>query len=322
MKKNSCEDSINGMKIAILIPCYNEALTIQNVIEDFKTVLPKADIYVFDNNSTDQTANIAKAAGAIVGREFRQGKGHVVRQMFERIDADIYLMIDGDNTYPARHALDVLRPIVVGEADMSVGDRLSNKSYQGAARRGTLGSWGNMLFTRSVNLLFGGTIKDVFSGYRAFSRKFVKTVPILSTGFQVEAEMTLFALDKGLSIVEVPITFQERPEGSESKLNTFHDGFRILLKILNICKNYRPFLFYGIIASLFILMSLALGIPIILEYFETGLVPRFPTAILSSALMVMGMICLTIGLILNTVIEHSRAAYELQFKKFSTQIVE
>jgi glycosyltransferase involved in cell wall biosynthesis len=306
--------------IAVLIPCFNEALTIEKVVADFREVLPEANIYVIDNNSTDNTSELAEKAGAIVGKEYCQGKGHVVRQMFERIDADIYLMIDGDDTYPAQFAQELIKPILSGEADMAVGDRLSNKSYQKAARRGTLGSLGNMMFTRFVNTLFKGSINDVFSGYRAFSRKFVKTVPILSTGFQVEAEMTLFSLDKGLRIVEVPITFQERPEGSFSKLNTLRDGVHILFKILNICKDYKPFLFYGNIAGLFALASLFLGVPVVVEFFHTGLVLRFPTAILAATLMTMGMISLTIGLILNTIIAHERAAFELEFKKYATPI--
>jgi len=307
--------------IAVLVPCYNEALTIEKVISDFSQVLPQAKIYVIDNNSTDDTAERARAAGAIISREFSQGKGHVVRQMFERIEADIYVMVDGDDTYPAKSAPALIEPILSGRADMTVGDRLSNKSYHKFARRGTLGSLGNLLFTKCVNVLFRGDLKDVFSGYRAFSHKFVKTVPIMSTGFQVEMEMTLFSLDKGLRIVEVPITFQERPEGSYSKLHSLKDGLRILFKILNICMNYKPFLFYGAIAILFALVSLLLGIPVVIEFFETGLVLRFPTAILAATLMTMAMISLTIGLILNTIIAHERAAYELEFKKYAEPLL-
>lgn len=302
-------------KIAVLLPCYNEGLTIKNVVEKFKKVLPQADIYVYDNNSTDDTAGIASRAGAIVCKESRQGKGNVVRSMFEQIHADIYVMADGDGTYPADTVLDLIQPVVDNDADMVVGDRLSNYSYQREARRGKLGSYGNYLFTRFVNLLFGGSLRDIFSGYRVFNRKFVKTVPILSDGFQVEAEMTLFALDKKLKVKEVPITFKERPVGSESKLNTIGDGFRILGKVLRICKDYRPLLFFGIISLTFVLISLVLGIPIILEFFRTGLVPRFPTAILCSSLMVLGMVCFAIGLILNTVTLHSRATYEIEFKR-------
>jgi glycosyltransferase involved in cell wall biosynthesis len=306
--------------VAVLIPCFNEAPTIEKVIADFRAVLPQAKIYVIDNNSTDNTVDIAQAAGAIVGREPRQGKGHVVRRMFERIEADIYLMVDGDDTYPAQSAPQLIRPILSGDADMTVGDRLSNKSYHKFARRGTMGSLGNLLFTNWVNLLFGGAIKDVFSGYRAFSRKFVKSIPILSTGFQVEVEMTLFALDKGLRIIEVPIIFQERPAGSFSKLNSLRDGLHILVKILQICMNFKPFLFYGIIAIIFALASLLLGVPVVIEFFQTGLVLRFPTAILAATLMTIGMISLTIGLILNTIIVHARAAYELEFKKHARPI--
>jgi glycosyltransferase involved in cell wall biosynthesis len=314
-------EQLKNWDIAVLIPCFNEAMTIQKVIADFRAVLPEATIYVVDNNSSDDTAALAEAAGAIVGREPQQGKGPVIRQMFERIDADIYLMVDGDDTYPACFAKKIIAPVLSGEADMAVGDRLSNRSYQNSARRGALGSMGNIMFTRFVNLLFGGAINDVFSGYRAFNRKFVKTVPILSSGFQVEAEMTLFALDKKLRIVEVPIAFQERPEGSVSKLNTVRDGFHILIKILKSCKDYRPFLFYGTISASVAALSLGLGVPVVFEYFETGLVPRFPTAILASALMILSMIALTIGLILNTVIVHSRAAYEIEFKKYPGRLI-
>jgi len=301
--------------VAVLIPCFNEAMTIAKVIKDFQRALPDAKIYVIDNNSTDNSAELARANGAIVGREYNQGKGHVVRQMFERIEADIFLMVDGDDTYPAEVAVELIQPILSGKADMVVGDRLSNRSYHKFARRGTIGSLGNMMFTKCVNILFRGDLKDLFSGYRAFSRKFVKTIPVLSTGFQVETEMTLFALDKGLRIVEVPIAFQERPEGSFSKLNSFRDGLHILSKIFSIAMNYKPFLFYGTIAAMLVLVSLLLGIPVVIEFFQTGKVPRFPTAILAASLMTIAVISLTIGLILNTIIAHERAAYELEFKK-------
>jgi len=301
--------------VAVLIPCFNEAMTIAKVIKDFQRALPDAKIYVIDNNSTDNSAELARANGAIIGREYNQGKGHVVRQMFERIEADIFLMVDGDDTYPAEVAVELIQPILSGKADMVVGDRLSNRSYHKFARRGTIGSLGNMMFTKCVNILFRGDLKDLFSGYRAFSRKFVKTIPVLSTGFQVETEMTLFALDKGLRIVEVPIAFQERPEGSFSKLNSFRDGLHILSKIFSIAMNYKPFLFYGTIAAMLVLVSLLLGIPVVIEFFQTGKVPRFPTAILAASLMTIAVISLTIGLILNTIIAHERAAYELEFKK-------
>lgn len=307
----------NDKIIAVLVPCYNEELTVGTVIEDFKKHLPNAEIYVFDNNSTDKTAEVAKRHGAIVFSENRQGKGNVIRKMFEVVDADIYVMIDGDDTYPAKFVHQVIAPVLSGEADMAVGDRLSNMSYQNAADRGRLGSYGNILFTKFVNFLFNGSIRDVFSGYRAFSRKFAKTVPILSSGFQVEAEMTLFALDKRLNIVETPIDFQERPEGSFSKLSTFKDGFRILGKILNVTRNYRPLFFYSLIAFIFVATSLGLGIPVVIHFLKTGLVPRLPTAILSSSLMIIGLISFIIGLVLDTVSTHNRALYELQFKQYN-----
>jgi len=312
------EDIIsNNYRLAVLLPCYNEELTIQTVIEDFRKALPRADIYVFDNNSSDRTAEFAHKAGAIVVRETRQGKGNVIRAMFERIDADIYIMADGDDTYPPGIALQMIQPIMTGEADMTVGDRLSNQSYQNAARRGKLGSYGNYFFTQIVNILFRSSLNDIFSGYRAFNRKFVKIVPILSDGFQVETEMTLFSLDKRLKIVEIPITFKERPEGSGSKLNTFKDGFRILKMIIRICKDYKPLQTYGTIAICFATISLGLGAPIIIGYLKTGLVLRFPTAFLCSSLMVLAMLSLSIGLILHTVSVHSKAAYEKEFKRYA-----
>jgi glycosyltransferase involved in cell wall biosynthesis len=309
--------NVNDYNIAVLLPCYNEELTITAVIEGFRKALPNADIYVFDNNSSDRTAELAQKAGALVVRETRQGKGNVIRTMFERIDADIYIMADGDDTYPAEIALQMIQPIITGEADMTVGDRLSNQSYQNAARRGKLGSYGNYFFTKIVNILFRCSLNDIFSGYRAFSRKFVKTVPILSDGFQVETEMTLFSLDKRLKIMEIPITFKERPEGSESKLNTFRDGFRILKMIIRICKDYKPLQTYGTIAACFAAISLGMGLPIILEYLKTGLVLRFPTAFLCSSLMILAMLSLSIGLILHTVSVHSKATYEKEFKHYA-----
>lgn len=312
-------NSINlykSYRIAVLLPCYNEEVTIGTVVKKFHQALPNVVIYVFDNNSSDKTVAIARKAGAIVVSETRQGKGYVIRSMFERVDADIYIMADGDDTYPVSKVHEMIAPIVAGVADMTVGNRLSNQSYQKEARRGKLGSYGNYFFTQIVNILFGAELGDIFSGYRAFNNKFVKTVPILSDGFQVETEMTLFALDKRLQIVEIPITFQERPDGSESKLNTFRDGFRILNKIFRICKDFKPLQFYGLIAILFAMVSLCLGIPIVIEFMKTGLVQRFPTAFLCSSLMILAMLSLSIGLVLHTVIVHSRAAYEKDFKKY------
>ncbi|KJS02865.1 MAG: glycosyl transferase family protein [Desulfobulbaceae bacterium BRH_c16a] len=309
-------DCSNTYSVAVLLPCYNEEVTIKAVVSDFRKTLPDAKIYVFDNNSSDNTAEVAKQAGAIVVRETRQGKGNVIRSMFERVDADIYIMADGDDTYPVEMANRLIVPVLAGEADMTVGDRLSNRSYQNAARRGKLGSYGNFCFTKMVNILFHCTLKDIFSGYRVFNRKFVKTVPILSDGFQVETEMTLFALDKRLKIKEIPITFKERPEGSDSKLNTFRDGFRILKMIVRICKDFRPLQFYSTIAAFLAILSLSMGIPVILDFFKTGLVLRFPTAFLCSSLMILAMLSLSIGLVLHTVIVHSRAAYEKEFKRY------
>ena len=233
-------------KIAVLIPCYNEELTIRAVVEDFKNVIPEADIYVYDNNSNDDTAKIAKEAGAIVVPEYRQGKGHVVRSMFRDIEADCYIMVDGDDTYPAKDAYNVAKLVLENKADMAIGDRLSSTYFRENKR--PFHNTGNKLVRTLINKIFKSEVKDIMTGCRAFNRKFVKSFPVLSNGFEIETEMSIHALDKRFLIAEIPIAYRDRPEGSESKLNTFQDGYRVLKTILKLYKDYKPLSFFGLIA--------------------------------------------------------------------------
>ena len=268
--------------VAVLIPCYNEAVTIGKVIDDFKRVLPDADIYVYDNNSKDDTAAIAEDHGAIVRTEPRQGKGNVVRQMFREIDADYYIMVDGDDTYPAEAAPRLLEPLMNDTADMTVGDRLSNGTY-GEENDRAFHGFGNNLVRWLIKVIYGYAFDDVMTGYRAFNRIFVKTMPVLSEGFQIETELSIHAVDKRFRIVDVPIDYRDRPEGSYSKLSTFGDGAKVLRAIASLFKDHKPMAFFGWLALVLIVLGLIAGIPVIAEYFQTGLVPRFPTAILAIA---------------------------------------
>lgn len=269
-------------KIAVLIPCYNEEVTIHKVVSDFKRELPEADIYVYDNNSSDNTSKLAKDAGAIVRFEPRQGKGNVVRQMFRDIDADCYLMVDGDDTYPAESARELCEPILNGEADMTVGDRLSNGTYAEENKRAFHG-FGNDLVRAMIKWIYGYSFDDVMTGYRAFSRPFVKTFPVMSEGFQIETEISIHAVDRRWRIKDVPIVYRDRPEGSVSKLNTIGDGMKVMIAIASLFKNYRPLKFFSLAALVLAAIGLLLGIPVIVEFFETGLVPRLPTALLATA---------------------------------------
>ena len=297
-------------KIAVLIPCYNEEATISTVIADFKRELPEADIYVYDNNSTDKTYELAVQGGAIVKKEPRQGKGNVIRQMFFDIDADYYMMVDGDDTYPAEAVHGLLEKLRSGEADMVIGDRLSNGTYFDENKR-PFHDFGNNLVKNSIAKLYKTDIKDVMTGYRGFNRIFVKSFPIMSSGFQIETELTIHALDKKFKLVEVPIDYRDRPEGSESKLNTFSDGFKVIMMIIKMCKDYKPLLFFGIWTTLFFLFGLLVGIPVIREFMLTGLISRIPSAILSTGLMIMAMLSLITGMILDTVVSNAKKEYEL-----------
>lgn len=297
-------------KVAVLIPCYNEAVTIGKVVDDFKRVLPDADIYVYDNNSKDDTAAIAEDHGAIVRTEPRQGKGNVVRQMFREIDADYYIMVDGDDTYPAEAVPRLLEPLMNDTADMTVGDRLSNGTY-GEENDRAFHGFGNNLVRWLIKVIYGYAFDDVMTGYRAFNRIFVKTMPVLSEGFQIETELSIHAVDKRFRITDVPIDYRDRPEGSYSKLSTFGDGAKVLRAIASLFKDHKPMAFFGWLALILIVLGLIAGIPVIAEYFQTGLVPRFPTAILAIALVICGALSFTAGIILDTVAKTGRKQWEL-----------
>ena len=296
-------------KIAVLIPCYNESKTIEKVIKDYKKVLPEADIYVYDNNSIDHTDEIAKKAGAIVRYEKRQGKGNVIRTMFKEIDADCYLMIDGDDTYPAESAREMCDLVLKDKVDMVIGDRLSSTYFKENKR--PFHNLGNRLVRGLINHLFESNIKDIMTGYRAFSYDFVKTFPILSKGFEIETEMTIHALDKNFYLKEIPIEYRDRPEGSVSKLNTYKDGFRVLKTIKRLYKEYKPMRFFGLISIIFLLISVLFGTPVFIEYFNTGLVPRYPTLIFSGFMLMTSLLLFVCGLILEVVVKKNRQLFEL-----------
>ena len=296
-------------KVAVLIPCYNESKTIEKVIKDFKAVLPDETIYVYDNNSTDGTAEIAINAGAIVKHEYRQGKGNVIRSMFHQIDADCYLMIDGDDTYPAENANEMCRYILNNGVDMVIGDRLSSTYFQENKR--PFHNIGNVMVRMLINKLFHSNVKDIMTGYRAFSKDFVKTFPVLSKGFEIETEMTIHALDKNMLLKEVPITYRDRPSGSESKLNTYTDGMKVIMTIFKLFRDYKPLLFFSILSFILVIISLILFIPVFKEYIQTGLVPRFPTLIVSAFIMLLAMLMLVCGLILEVVVKKHRQLFEI-----------
>ena len=303
--------SIDASRVAVIIPCYNEAVTIAKVVADFRSALPGAPIYVYDNNSSDETAKLAKESGAIVRHEPRQGKGNVVRQMFRDIDADCYLMVDGYDTYPAEAAAALAAPILSGEADMTVGDRLSNGTYAEQNKRAFHG-FGNDLVRTMIRWIYGYSFDDVMTGYRAMSRPFVKTFPVLSEGFQIETELSIHAVDRRWRIADVPIDYRDRPEGSESKLDTVGDGVKVVCAIASLFKNYRPLKFFSLIALVLALVGLILGLPVIGEFFATGLVPRLPTAVLAVAFMFLCGLSLATGLILDNVAKTERKEWELQ----------
>lgn len=300
-------------KIAVLIPCYNEEITIRKVVSDFRRELPQADIYVYDNNSTDKTAQEATAAGAIVRHEYVQGKGSVVRSMFRDIDADLYVMVDGDDTYPASLVHDIVRPVAQGQADMAIGDRLTNGTYYKENTRKFHG-FGNNLVRSTINRIFNAQLHDIMTGYRCFSNRFVKAFPVLNDGFQLETEMTLFALNYKLRIVEVPIDFVERPEGSESKLNTYSDGMRVLISIFNMYRHYRPLSFFSWITLILVFISLIIGIPTVVEFVQTHYVSKVPSAVLASGIFIMALLIFVCGLILDSVEQNERQRMEQNIK--------
>ena len=300
--------------IAVLIPCYNEERTIAKVVHDFRAALPEADIYVYDNNSADRTAELAERAGAIVRHEYRQGKGNVVRSMFRDIEADCCLMIDGDDTYPAEHARELCDLVLSGRADMVIGDRLSSTYFEENKR--LFHGFGNRLVRSSINRLWGGRGKpeiiDVMTGYRAFSPLFVKSFPILSGGFEIETEMTIHALDKNLLLASVPVQYRDRPDGSVSKLNTYTDGAKVLMTIFNLYRDYKPLQFFGWVALLLAVISLLLFLPVFGSYLATGLVPRLPTLVVSAFTFLAALLSLACGLVLDVQAKQSRKNLEVQ----------
>jgi glycosyltransferase involved in cell wall biosynthesis len=298
-----------GIEIAVLVPCFNEAAAIDKVVRDFRASLPSATVYVYDNNSTDNTSEVAAAAGAEVRRELRRGKGNVVRRMFQDIEADVYVMVDGDDTYDANVAPQLVQKLVDDNLDMVVGRRI--ETHEAAYRAGH--RLGNRVLTGLVGWLFGAQIEDMLSGYRVFSRRFVKSFPSFSREFEIETELTVHAMQMRMAVAELETNYKERPPGSTSKLRTFRDGWRILLTITNLMRNERPLMFFALIGFVLVAISLILGIPIILEYRHTGLVPRVPTAILCSALVVIAVLCVATGLILDVVAHVRREAKRLVY---------
>lgn len=296
-------------KIAVLIPCYNEEKTIKKVIEDYKLVLPDADIYVYNNNSSDRTVEIAKAAGAIVRNEYKQGKGNVIRSMFRDIDAECYLMIDGDDTYPAEDAPRMVEYILNKEADMVIGDRLSSTYFTENKR--PFHNFGNLLVRKLINYLFNSNVNDIMTGYRAFNKSFVKGFPVLSEGFEIETEMTIHAVDKNFLLKEIPVSYRDRPAGSESKLNTFSDGFKVLKTIFRLFKEYKPFAFFGTTALIFLIISLVLFAPVFSGYLKTGLVAKFPTLIVSATLGMCSLLSFLVGVNLDVEVKKHKQLYEI-----------
>ena len=300
-------------KVAVLIPCYNESVTIKKVIEDYKKVLPEADIYVYDNNSTDSTDKIAKQAGAIVKYEYRQGKGNVIRSMFRDIDADCYLMIDGDDTYPAENARQMVNLVLEKGVDMVIVDRLSSTYFKENKR--PFHNVGNRTVRFFINKLFKNEIQDIMTGYRAFSRLFVKSFPVLSKGFEIETEMTIHALDKNFLLEEIPVAYRDRPEGSESKLSTVSDGAKVLKTIATLFREYKPFTFFSVISGFLATLALVLFIPILIEFLNTGVVPRFPTLIVAGVVGLWSMLMWICGIILQVIVQKHRQLYELKLNE-------
>lgn len=302
--------------VAIIIPCYNEALTIGQVVREFREQLPEANIYVFDNNSTDQTVEQSILAGATVMHERRQGKGYVVQSMFRQVQADIYVMVDGDGTYPAAEVKNLITPILADEADMVVGSRLHDESQ---SQFNVLNRLGNKLFLYALNAAFKVKITDMLSGYRAFNRRFVKGIPLFGGGFETETELTIKALERGYRIVEVPVDLTARPSGSFSKIRLLHDGVRILSTILALFRDYKPLTFFGAVGLFIMALGLVPGLLVVFEFIKTGLVPRLPSAILAVGLELTGMLALTIGLVLHTITRRSQE-FEHQMKLLADEI--
>lgn len=297
-------------RIAVLIPCYNEEKTIEKVVTDYRRVLPEAVIYVYDNNSKDHTVECAERAGAVVRREHQQGKGNVMRRMFREIDAEVYLMVDGDDTYPAEYASEMTRLVLEEQADMVIGDRLSATYFQENKR--PFHNMGNKLVRQGINMMFQADIRDIMTGYRAMSYQFVKTFPVLSKGFEIETEMTIHAVDKNMAIRNVIVDYRDRPEGSESKLNTYQDGIKVLKTMGKLFVHYKPFLFYSMIALFLSILSIAFVTPVLVNYFQTGLVERFPTLIVCCFAFLAALLSLFCGCILSRLNTQFRQNFEMQ----------
>lgn len=295
-------------KIAVMVPCYNEAKTVEKVVRDFLRELPGCKVYVYDNNSTDGTAELAEAAGAVVRREYRQGKGNVIRRMFREIDAECYVMVDGDDTYPAECAKALVAPVLEKQADMVVGDRLSSTYFMENKR--PFHNFGNSLVRWAINTIFKSDIKDVMTGYRAFNYQFVKSFPVLSKGFEIETEMTIHAIDKNMYVENVVIDYRDRAEGSVSKLNTYSDGFKVLRTVGRLFRGYKPFGYFGLISLLLFLLALGFFVPVLTEYVRTGLVLRFPTLITCGFAAIAALLSLFAGLILHTMRQKDRQDFE------------
>lgn len=308
-------------KIAVLIPCYNEEKTIKKVVYDYRRELPKAYIYIYNNNSSDRTYEIAsemaeKDSRIIVVNEYRQGKGNVIRSMFKDIEADCYLMIDGDDTYPSEFAREMVSYILKNQADMVIGDRLSSTYF--IENKRVFHNFGNVLVRKLINKLFKSNIKDVMTGYRAFSKNFVKGFPILSQGFEIETEMSIFAIDKNYLLKEILITYRDRPKGSKSKLNTYSDGFKVIKTIFNLFKNYKPFAFFSLFSILFLIVALILAVPVLIAYLQIGLVPRFPSLIVGGIFGLAALFSFFVGIILDVELLKHKQNYELLMNMYSS----
>lgn len=300
-------------KCAVLIPCYNEEKTVEKVVKDWRRELPEAVIYVYDNNSTDRTAELAAKAGAVVRHEYAQGKGNVIRRMFREVDAQCYLMVDGDDTYPAEYGRQMMNKVLEQQADMVVGDRLSSTYFEENKR--PFHNFGNSLVRNLINKLFHSDIQDIMTGYRAFSYLYVKTFPVLSKGFEIETEMSIHAVDKNMRIEHVVVDYRDRPEGSESKLNTYSDGMRVVRKMLQLYKNYKPMRFFGLLGGLLVILAALLFLPIAVEYFATGLVPRFPTLIVCGFMVLAALLAFFAGMILEVMCAKDRRDFEYRLNR-------
>ena len=300
-------------KIAVLVPCYNEAQTIEKVVTDFRRVLPEAVVYVYDNNSSDGTGQIAEAAGAVVRREYQQGKGNVVRRMFQDVEAECYVLVDGDDTYPAEAAPEMVEKVLQRRTDMVVGDRLSSTYFQENKR--PFHNFGNSLVRASINRIFKSDIKDIMTGYRAFSYRFVKTFPVLSRGFEIETEMTIHAISANMALENVVIDYRDRPEGSVSKLNTVSDGLRVIKTIVNLFRNYKPLQFFSFLSALLLLIDLAVFLPAVwIPFRQTGIVERFPTLIVCGFVALAALLSFFNGMVLDSIMQKDRRGFEFRLK--------